>query len=188
MRIVQAQKGIVSCGELKISYLHLRKQRNNKIYKLFTLWKLSTNFLLHQLRCSTWWWVVWSSNKPCATLFYASEMVGLAGQKSSVSGKAIENQAVTEKQSQKRLVSLFRAENQIVTEAGNRGTINAIMYIRIYFNFSIFTILFSVLYISCFLYNLLFLCFYHLKASVYQSVAEKQCFVSFVSFCFRCCF
>lgn len=69
-------------------------------------------------------------------------MVGLAGQKSSVSGKAAENQAVTEKQRRKRLVSLFRAENQAVTEVGNRGTINAIMYIRIYFNFSIFTILF----------------------------------------------
>lgn len=27
-----------------------------------------------------------------------------------------------------------------------------------------------------------------MKASVYQSVAEKQCFVSFVSFCFRCGF
>lgn len=103
---------------------------------------LSAKFLLHQLRCATWWWVVRSSGIPCATLFYVSEEVSRTGQKSSVSGKAHENQAVTEKQSRKRLVSLFPAENQTVTEVGNRGTINAIMYIRIYFNFSIFTILF----------------------------------------------
>ena len=142
MRIVRAKKGIVSCSALKISYLHLRKQRNNKIYKLFMRCMLSAKFLLRQLRCATLERVVLQSGKPCATLFYSSDRDGWAGQKPSVSGEAAENQAVTEKQSQKRLVSLFPAENQTVTEVGNRGTINAIMYIRIYFNFSIFTILF----------------------------------------------
>lgn len=185
---MRAKKGIVSCSALKISYLRLRKQRNNKTGKLFMLRTISAKFLLCQLRCSILERVVCPPGGPCATLFYTSEMVGLAGQKSSVSGKSAENQAVTEKQSRKRLVSLFRTENQTVTEVGNRGTINAIMYIRVYFNFSIFTILFFVLYLSCFLYNLLFLCFYYMKGSVYQSVTEKQCFVSFVSFCFRCGF